>query len=207
MTLNKALAFTAIILALFAALIGVPKRGDRVLSETARLIDAEGDHITPVELAEQIRSGRQIRLIDLRDSASFEQQHIVHAELMTVQQLLENGLNRNEYAVLYSEGGIHASQAWILLRMKHFDSVYTLLGGFTGWKEEILSPKLAAGATEAEKQEVELRKMLSMFFGGEPAVTPRDTTKNIRAVQNQSPTRQHPQSKAKKEEEKLRREC
>jgi 3-mercaptopyruvate sulfurtransferase SseA len=207
MSFNKILASIALILALLAAFIGIPRRDVRNLDEIAILIEAEKDHITPLELAEQIHTGKKIRLIDLRDSVSHFHQHIFQSEIMSVQQLLNNGIKRNEFVVLFSEGGIHASQAWILLKMKHYDSVYTLLGGFNGWKEEILYPALDAGATEVEKQDVKRRKMLSLFFGGEPMVNSQETSKKKSVRQHQSPQKQNPPVKVKKEEEKLRYQC
>lgn len=206
MTLNKILAFIALILALSAAFIGIPTREDRQLKEIAMLMETEGDHVTPLELAEQIYAGRSIRLIDLRDSVSHVHKHIVDSERMSVQELLNHGIQRNEMVVLYSEGGIHASQAWILLKMQHYDSVYTLLGGFQGWKEEILYPALDAGTTAAEAQTVERRKLLSLFFGGEPSFTSPDSSKRKSARQNNSPPKQQPPVKVKKEEE-LRYRC
>ena len=207
MTLNTILASVALILALLAAFIGMPTREDRRLKEIAMLIETEGDHITPLELAEQIYAGRSIRLIDLRDSLSYVHQHIVDSERMSVQQLLNHGIERNEMVVLYSEGGIHASQAWILLKMQRYDSVYTLLGGFQGWKEEILYPALNAGATEAETQDFERRKILSLFFGGEPTVISQEGSKSKSAGQDKSLPKQNPPVKVKKEEEKLRYQC
>ena len=149
MSLNKVLASIGLILALLAAFVGTAKRGDRYLDEIASMIESEKDHITPLELAEQIHSGKNLRLIDLRDSVSHYHQHIFNSERMSVQQLLDDGIKRNEVVVLYSEGGVHASQAWILLKMKRYDSVYTLLGGFGGWMEEILNQKSSSGGTSA----------------------------------------------------------
>jgi len=207
MSLNKILATIALIPALLAAFIGTPKRGDRNLDEIALLIATEKDHISPLELAEQIHSGKKIRLIDLRDSVSHFHQHIFHSEILSVQQLLNSDMERNEIVVLYSEGGIHASQAWVLLKMKHYDSVYTLLGGFSGWKEKILYPALNAGATDEEKKDVERRKTLSLFFGGEPMVIPREISKKKSIQQKQSPQNQNPSLKSRNEEEKLRDRC
>jgi rhodanese-related sulfurtransferase len=207
MSLNKILASIALVLALLAAFIGIPRRDDLNLDEIASLIETEKDHITPLELAEQIHSGKQIRLIDLRDSVSYVQQHIFNSERMSVLQLLNDGIRRNEIVVLYSEGGIHASQAWILLKMKHYDSVTTLLGGFSGWKGEILYPELKAGATEVEKRNVERRRMLSLFFGGEPIIIPEEMSKKNTIHHNQSRQKQKPPVRVRKEEEKLRFQC
>ena len=91
--------------------------------------------------------------------------------------------------------------------MQRYDNVSTLLGGFQGWKEEILYPTLNAGTTEAETQDVERRKMLSRFFGGEPTVISQEGSKSKSAGQDKSPPKQNPPVKVKKEEEKLRYQC
>lgn len=207
MSLNKILASIALIFAVAAAFISIPSRGDPNLDEIARLIETEKDHITPLELAEQIHSGKKIRLIDLRDSVSHFHHNIFYSELLSIQQLLNNGIKRNEIVVLYSEGGIHASQAWILLKIQNYDSVYTLLGGFSGWKEEILNPKLSTGGTEEEKKDVERRKTLSLFFGGEPLIISEEISRKNSIRQNQSLQKQKPLPEPKKEEEKLRFRC
>lgn len=207
MSFNKILASIALILAILTALIGTPQRNEVNTDEIALLIENEKDHITPVELAEQIFAGKKIRLIDLRDSSSFAQQHIFNSENLSIRQVVNGGIKRNENVVLYSEGGIHASQAWTLLKMKHFDSVYTLLGGFNGWKEEILYPILKTDALNKEKNYLARRKALSYFFGGEPRFLIKESKKEKINLQNKIPLQQIPQVQFQKEEEKLRNGC
>lgn len=206
MSLNKILASIALILALLAAYIGTPLQDTVNIDEIATLIETEKDHIAPLELAEQIHAGKKIRLIDLRDSALYNQQHIFNSEKMSVQQLLNGGIKRNENVVLYSEGGIHASQAWILLKMKRFDSVFTLHGGYSGWKKEILYPELRAGVTEEDMKIFEQRKKLSLFFGGEPKIILGKSLKKKSGPQKIIPQQIQP-PKFQKEEEKLRDQC
>jgi rhodanese-related sulfurtransferase len=166
MSLNKLLASIAFILALLAAFIGSPSQQDMELNTIAAMIENEQDHITPLDLAERLIAGERIRLIDLRDSSSYHTAHVAGAERMDLSHLLNGGVMRNERIVLYSEGGTHASQGWTLLKMKRFDSVVTLLGGFHAWKETVLSPKLQKGDPELPR-----RSMISRYFGGEPVVS------------------------------------
>ncbi|MBI3195663.1 MAG: rhodanese-like domain-containing protein [Ignavibacteriae bacterium] len=207
MTLNKLLASFGLILALLAAIVGEPERDDSTLEEIALLIQSEEDHMTPLELAEQLYSGKKIRLIDIRDSVSHFEQHIFNSELMSIQQLLKNEIRKNELTVLYFEGGIHASQAWMLMKMKHYDNIYTLLGGFNGWKEIVLNPTLHAGKTEEEKKEFERRKTLSRFFGGEPIDIPEEMSKKNSIHQHQSLPKNNLPKKIRKSEDELRFQC
>lgn len=205
MFLNKLLASIAILLALLAAFIGTPQPDDGDLSAIAALIENEQDHIDPLELAEQLIAGKKIRLIDLRDSAEFINGRIANAERMTISQLLNGALKRNETIVLYSEGGIHASQGWMMLKVKRYDSVVTLLGGYNGWKEMVLHPKL-----QKENPEIERRALISRYFGGEPVVVSAIKAKNA-VVRKQTPVNQHTPAfrplSVPPEEERLRDGC
>ncbi len=87
---------------------------------------------------------------------------------MTLTALPDASLLANEKVVLYSEGGIHASQAWMLLRAKGFKNVYTLKGGLDQWKEDVLFPTLAENATPQERARFERAAALARFFGGSP---------------------------------------
>ncbi|MFA5834238.1 MAG: rhodanese-like domain-containing protein [Bacteroidota bacterium] len=207
MTLNKLLVGIVLVLSLLAASIGTPQQSEVNVPEIAALIESEQDHITPLELAEQLYAGKKIRLIDLRDSSLHALNTIADAENMTLQELLNGGIKRNEVVVLYSEGGIHASQAWMLLKMKYYDSVYTLLGGFAGWKEEILYPTLKIDSTYGGINYIRRRKALSYFFGGEPNILSAETALPKTARQKQQPPNPIPLIKFQKEEEKLRDQC
>jgi 3-mercaptopyruvate sulfurtransferase SseA len=56
--------------------------------------------------------------------------------------------------VLYSEGGAHAAQAWVLLRAAGVRNVYFLRGGILEWLDLVMNP---ARPTE-----------LTRYFGGVP---------------------------------------
>ncbi len=108
------------------------------------------------------------RLIDLRAASDFAAYHIPTAENVTVAALPEFPFLRNEKIVLYSDGGIHAAQAWMLMQAQGYRAVYTVLGGLEGWKDEVLYPALPAQASAAERARFERAAALSRFFGGEP---------------------------------------
>ncbi len=204
MSLHKILASVAIILGLGAIIVGSPTPDNNKLSSIARMIESEQDHITPIELAVILRERRNsIRIIDLRDSASFHRYHIPGAELMSLTELLNGGVKRNEHIFLYSHGGTHASQAWVLLKTKRVDSVFTLIGGMRGWESEILFPVLNSDLVE--KKIVEQRKTLSTFFGGTPQIISQTPLKkNQQKKILPQPQRQQP---LRKEEGKLRGLC
>jgi rhodanese-related sulfurtransferase len=108
------------------------------------------------------------RLIDLRSAKEYGEYHIPTAENVTLTALPDSSLLANEKIVLYSEGGIHASQAWMLLRAKGFKNAYTLKGGLDQWKEDVLFPALADNATPQERARFERTVAMARFFGGAP---------------------------------------
>ena len=126
---------------------------------------------------------------------------------MTLQELLNGGIKRNVVVVLYSDGGIHASQAWILLKTQRFDSIFTLLGGFTGWKNEILYPVIQEGKTKEEREIAERRKNLSRYFGGEPIIVSKKEASATKRPAIKQAVPSTPPIKFLKEEEKLRDQC
>jgi rhodanese-related sulfurtransferase len=168
---NQKLAVGALALGALA-LFARPNRGNVVtldVRELATIIDREDDHVTASELAGWIVAGRSdYRLIDLRGAKEYREYYIPTAENVTLTALPESALLANEKIVLYSEGGLHASQAWMLLRARGFKNAYTLKGGLDQWKEEVLFPVLADNATPQERARFERGAAMAKFFGGSP---------------------------------------
>ena len=171
LTINQKLAAAALALGALA-LFSVPHRGPVVTLDTRELalvVEKEVDHVTPPELAGWIVQGRSdYRLIDLRAESDYAAYHIPTAENVTVAALPEFPFLRTEKIVLYSDGGIHAAQAWMLMRAQGYRAVYTVLGGLEGWKDEVLYPALPAQASAADRARFERAAALSRFFGGAP---------------------------------------
>ena len=171
LTLNQKLAAVALGLGALA-LFAQPHRGPFVkldARELALVVEQEVDHVKPADLAAWIVEGQSdYRLIDLRTADEFAAYHIPTAENAQLTALTEYPLLRNEKIVLYSEGGIHSSQAWLLLRAQGYEGVYTVLGGLDGWKDEVLFPVLPADAGPRDRAQFERAAALAQFFGGQP---------------------------------------
>ena len=166
------LGILAVILGFFAIFAGSPYKNSSVSinsKELALIVEKEVDHITAEELADWIiKAKADYKLIDLRDEKSFEEYHIPGAFNKKITELNDGELFRNEKIILYSDGGIHAAQAWFLLKARGFKSVYTLLGGIEEWKDEILFPVIPDNLTGEETSKYEKKKEISKFFGGTP---------------------------------------
>ena len=170
-TLRRSLAAAAFALGALA-MAGNPVRGHVVTIDTQELATIVGgavDHVSPSELADWIvRGAADYRLVDLRSEAEYAQYHIPTAENVPVAQLPDWGLARNERIVLYSEGGIHSAQAWMLMSAQGYKGVYILSGGLEGWKDEVVFPVAPASADPREVARFERAAQVARFFGGQP---------------------------------------
>ncbi|MGE5199014.1 MAG: rhodanese-like domain-containing protein [Rhodospirillaceae bacterium] len=170
LTLNQRLAMAAVVLGA-VALFAAPYPGNSVTlnpKELALVVGTRADEVGAQELAAWIIAGRaDYRLIDLRTEAEFAQYHIPTAANVPMTNLPDAGLGRQEKLVLYSGEGIHAAQAWMLLRAQGYRSVYVLKGGLDGWKNEVLFPVVADNPTAEERARDERLASVSAFFGGQ----------------------------------------
>jgi rhodanese-related sulfurtransferase len=171
LTLNQKLAVAAVALGAIA-LFAAPYPGSKVTldaRELALIVGTEADHVEAPELAAWIIESRaDYRLVDLRTEAEFALYHIPTAQSISMNLLTDAGLLRQEKVVLYSDGGIHSAQAWMLLRAQGYKSVYMLKGGLEEWKDQVLFPAVADNPTASERARDERLTSISAFFGGQP---------------------------------------
>jgi rhodanese-related sulfurtransferase len=153
------------------ALFSQPHRGPFVkldAREMGAIVDAEVDHVTPAELASWIVEGRaDYRLLDLRSPGAYAQYHIPGAENVQAKDLRDYPLLPSEKIVVYSEGGIHGAQAWMLLKALGYRGVYALLLGLDGWKDQVLYPAPPAGDDPQARAQFERAAAMAAFFGGQ----------------------------------------
>ena len=154
-----------------ALVAGAPKRLRSEIDVTvlAREVSTEADHVTAVELGRWIRDRKaNLRIIDIRDSASFEDYHIPLAERVSLERLVGTDIGDNETIVLYSGGGAHAAQGWVFLRAQGHANVFFLRGGVNEWIGEVMNPQLPRNAPASERAELDSVAALSRYFGGVP---------------------------------------
>lgn len=166
----RVLALAALTLGAFAAFAGSPRPGNGIdVVKLAHDVETEADHVTAVELARWIRDRKpNLRVIDIRDSIEFEDFHIPLAERMPIEKVVATSFKPAETVVLYSGGGAHAAQAWVMLRARGDRNVFFLRGGAAEWIADVLNPQIPAKATDTEKQEWDSVAALSRYFGGVP---------------------------------------
>ena len=172
LSLNRKLGLLAFVLGFFALFAGSPYHGSEATvnaKELALIVEKEVDHVSVQILADWIIQGKSdFRLIDLRSEKDFAEYHIPSADNISLSGLDQSNLQRNEKIILYSDGGIHSAQAWMLLEAKGFKGVYILRGGLEEWKDQILFPRIPESPTPAQVVEFARTKEVSKFFGGTP---------------------------------------
>ena len=137
----------------------------------ARAVEREEDHVTALELARWIRAGKPgLRVVDVRAESAFAEYRIPGAERATLDSLLRERPRRGETLVLYSEGGTHAAQGWVLLRASGRRDVYVLRGGLYEWITDVIDATLPADADSARRAAWPEVSALSRWFGGMPRV-------------------------------------
>ena len=171
LTLNQKLGIVALglgFVALFATV--TPARTVRVHEkDLLTSVDRRDDHVTPRELASWIIEGRSdYRLVDIRDARAYAEYHIPTAENVPLATVADGALGRTETIVLYGDGGIHAAQAWMVLKGRGYTSVRTLLEGLDAWKDEVLFPVPPASTAAEDQARFERAVQVARFFGGQP---------------------------------------
>jgi rhodanese-related sulfurtransferase len=142
------------VVALFAvgaAVAGSPEPGatsEAKLRALAAEIEQETDHVTALELAEWIRQRRpDLRVIDVRTDSEYAAYHIPTAERLPLATLASAHFDPRATLVLYSEGGAHAAQGWVLLRIAGVRNVYFLRGGILDWMDDVMNPPTSSELT------------------------------------------------------------
>ena len=154
----KNLAAVALLLGALAVVAGSSRRGASALdvAALARTVETEEDHVTAIELARWIRDRKpDLRVIDVRDSAEFEEYHVPTAERMSLDRIAKRSFKQNETIVLYSGGGAHAAQGWVFLKALGYQKVYFLRGGVSEWLDEVMNPRFPTKASAINRQQMD----------------------------------------------------
>lgn len=169
----------SVALALAATFAVTDSRGALSAGHTATIaseIVNEADHVDALELAEMIKGGaRNLRIIDLRDGLDTSTYMIPGAVALSMQQLDTLRVDPGKRLVLYSDGGAHAAQAWVLLRVRGTRNAFVLKDGMAAWEDEVLSPLRPSVSDDSARVRFERAKALSLWFGGFPRILPDES--------------------------------
>jgi len=169
--IERALAIAAVVGGALAVVAGSPTRATRGsvdVTELARIVEHEEDHVTAVELARWIRDDKpRLRVLDIRADSEFADFHIPGARRVPLAEIARMPLDSSATYVLYSEGGTHAAQGWFLLRARGVKNVFFLRGGLYEWLEEVMNPRVASTTPQAQRDSI---RALTLWFGGKMQV-------------------------------------
>jgi sulfur-carrier protein adenylyltransferase/sulfurtransferase len=100
-------------------------------------------------LAQELRSGRKIVVVDVRNKEEFVEGHIHGARSIPIHQLVgrasEITTDRSNVVVIVSNAGARAKIAAASLRLAGYAEVATLAGGMKRWRELGLPVRCTSG--------------------------------------------------------------
>jgi len=98
---------------------------------------ASGSTITPQELREMMDSGKKLALIDVREQAEWDINHIEGAQLVPKSSLSSGEglaqLPHDRKAVLYCKTGVRSAEALAAVKKAGFSDAVHLQGGIVAW--------------------------------------------------------------------------
>mgnify|MGYP000035337413 CR=1 FL=1 len=139
--------------------------------------------ISPEEVADMIvQKDPSIQLIDVRNANEFAQYSLPGAINIPLESILneeyEEILNQDiKTNILYSNGNMHANEAWMLLRQLGYKNNYVLMGGLNYWFEAIMNPAGPGNAVASEEiAKYNFRKAAGSALGSDGSGLSADST-------------------------------
>jgi len=134
------------------------------------------DHISAEQLGEMIIDGDpDYLLIDIRSPEEYEKFHIKTAYNFPLETLFKqetmNELDPDKLLILYSNGGTHAAQAWILLQQYGYENSLVLLGGLNYYVDVYSNPQPPEGVyADSEIFQYQFQKAAGPYLLGDKKV-------------------------------------
>ena len=131
-----------------------PVQKSKVFTINAEKISGQiierSDHITAEQLGHLIiDKDPDYQLIDLRNPTEYEKFHIETAINIPLETLFSEKnieyVDPEKLVILYTNGGTHAAQAWVLLQQMGYENTTVLLGGLNYWVDIYSNPQPPQG--------------------------------------------------------------
>jgi len=97
------------------------------------------DSISPRKLAEKIKNGEDVNLIDVREPIEFEIARIEGARLLPLSRFREwiDELESGAETIVMCHHGVRSAQLCAYLMQNGFERVFNLEGGIDSWSLEV----------------------------------------------------------------------
>ena len=156
------LAAAAVALATLAAVSGTAAPG---------AVSAREGSVSALEVARWIRDAKpELRVIDLRDSASFDTFRIPGSERMDLGLVAHARWQPGSTVVVYGDSATSTEQARLILRAAGVRDAHVLRGGISEWVRTIAAPVLPSNPSPEQAAEWAEIAEVSRWFGGVPRV-------------------------------------
>jgi uncharacterized protein len=160
----------ALVLSVLAALQRDTVSGQRLLTTIAGEIGNEADHVEAIQLGDWIRQQRPgVRVVEVVESVADvnpDDYTIPGSAAVSLVDIPNLQVLQADTLVLYSAGGTHAAQAWVLLRARGLPSVFVLRDGLAAWEDEIMSPAPPTDSSVSSLARYQHARELQRWFGG-----------------------------------------
>lgn len=166
----KVLAFVAIAISLFAAVVGSPYKISIQPVNTKESFEIAGESVEVIDvnmLAEWIMDKRNdFFLIDSRSNKKFQEYHLPFA--LNIQGVnFKDALAESEKSmIIYDENERYTVDKLEMLVKNRSNQVYILKGGVVEWMDRIIFPDVR-GLTLSKEEKDKIYKT-SSYFGGKP---------------------------------------
>ena len=144
--------FTLLLIGLILAFSPVNQENtsSELAVKLAKQIASKEDHISAEELGHMIiDEDPDFLVIDVRSEEDYNTFHIEPSVNIPLDKLLEQEsleeLDNEKLLILYSNGGTHAAQGWVLLQQQGFENSTILLGGLNYWVDVYTNPEPPTG--------------------------------------------------------------
>jgi rhodanese-related sulfurtransferase len=190
LTIKQSGVIIAITLGLVLAFSPLGKRAVSKINyqELAESINDRRDHITAEQLGQLIiDKDPDYQIIDIRDKTEYDKFHIQTAINLPLQSLFKKEniefIDPEKLVILYSNGGTHAAQAWVLLQQMGYTNTTVLLGGLNYWVEVYTNPSPPEGVyadSEIFRYQFQVSAGNYLMGNAETKGSPKDTPEPIK---------------------------
>jgi rhodanese-related sulfurtransferase len=113
-----------------------PSEAVKAMDEYLAFADYGGGTIRPEQIP--LEDWKRFHVIDARDQAQFDKEHIPGAVNLEWRQMLEQraSIPRDKPVLIYCNTGSLSAQAGFALRVAGYENVRILQGGFDEWKSK-----------------------------------------------------------------------